>query len=229
VKLNLDVTYRSVGDEADFTAAAAVRTATFYPLNPERSSYSQSGHQQNQLNNQMELMQLKNKSPAEVEGYENTKVVSLMATIPTPDDADTMAQLSLVGTPGWELDALCKLEGPSRMTLGTVDINVCERYPSEELQPGYATKGEGTRAFISNLAVNEGARRQGVGAGLLAEAEAWCKSNGVQEIYAHVVPSNEAAAAVFTEVMGYQMECIEKAALAYGLDRERRMLLHKQL
>lgn len=60
-------------------------------------------------------------------------------------------------------------------------------------------------------------------------AEDWCAENKIKQLYVHVVPSNEAAVGLYTQKMGYRKESEEKADFAYIRDRERRLLLRKDV
>jgi RimJ/RimL family protein N-acetyltransferase len=53
-------------------------------------------------------------------------------------------------------------------------------------------------------------RRQGIGRGLLEQAEAWARAAGVTKLELHVFPWNEAAIALY-EAYGYEREGYRKA------------------
>lgn len=78
------------------------------------------------------------------------------------------------------------------------------------------------------MCVSSSARRRGVAAALLAEAEAAAARAGVRHLYVHVVASNEAGVGLY-EARGFRVEAEESEAAARRLARPRRRILHKLL
>lgn len=87
---------------------------------------------------------------------------------------------------------LCILLQPDRggpqLVVGTLDLNQCAKLPAEELLGQLPQQGDKQRlrAYISNVATWEGARRQGVARRLLRAAEGEAAAVGVQHLYGAV-------------------------------------------
>lgn len=229
---DLDITYRQAADAADLRASASVRALSFHVYDKDRNEYVLRTHRKMKLD--QEWAALQRKMSASEPGYEvnkinpaGIKVTVLLATIPVPEDSELEEKVSQ------GLDPSCRIpaddDRPVTMCIGTLDINVCERFTSEELHPLTMSSGDEGRAFISNVAVADGARREGIASKLMEETENWCRENSIKQLFVHVEPSNTAAMNLYTEKMGFAKETEEKAAEAYIRDRERRLLLRKNL
>ncbi|MEM9247013.1 MAG: GNAT family N-acetyltransferase, partial [Cyanobacteria bacterium P01_F01_bin.153] len=81
---------------------------------------------------------------------------------------------------------------------------------------------------ISNLAIAEPYRRQGVATALLVECERFAKRWGFTAIYLHVLEDNQAARRLYQGV-GYRTESILADWFSRLLGRSRRLLMRKTL
>eukprot|EP00878_Enallax_costatus_P041991 GHUV01048935.1.p2 GENE.GHUV01048935.1~~GHUV01048935.1.p2 ORF type:complete len:182 (+),score=35.88 GHUV01048935.1:1117-1662(+) len=161
--------------------------------------------------------------------YQQMKVVGLIAAIPDDPDCPVATQA------GREMDLSTKLPAdpvtgtPPQIVIGTLDINQGSVLPAEELVGRLPTEGQATRrAYLSNVCVATAARRQGVAAALMIEAEQVALDMGVQHMYVHVIYDNTAAQRLYNS-LGYEQETEETESFARALRRPRRLLLHKQL
>eukprot|EP00240_Pyramimonas_obovata_P015240 CAMPEP_0118921508 /NCGR_PEP_ID=MMETSP1169-20130426/759_1 /TAXON_ID=36882 /ORGANISM="Pyramimonas obovata, Strain CCMP722" /LENGTH=276 /DNA_ID=CAMNT_0006862239 /DNA_START=50 /DNA_END=880 /DNA_ORIENTATION=- len=216
----VEMTVREAKNFADLRSAAAVRVGCFVQYPEDRSEYSKQNHRRLKL--EQEVNVLERKMTGIEPGYEKTKVVCYLATADQPEDpAQTAALME-------DIDPSCKLpaedDKPVQLVLGSLDLNIGDRFPSEDLQPLQFFPGDEGRAFISNVCVAPGARRNGVAVQMLDATKEYCKANNIRDLYVHVVPSNKAAAALY-ENAGFVKEREETADYAYVRDRERRMLL----
>lgn len=80
-------------------------------------------------------------------------------------------------------------------------------------------------AELLRIAVAPTARRQGLARRLLEASESWLRSEGIQDLYLEVRPSNQPAQALY-EVMGWQQQRLRKA---YYRDGEDALVYWKQL
>ena len=96
----------------------------------------------------------------------------------------THAQRTLVtlksfgGWAGAQLPADEESSLPVQLVLGSLDLNVCDRFPSEDLNPLAFFPGEEGRAFISNVCVAPGARRNKIANQMVEATKEYCKANG---------------------------------------------------
>ena len=104
--------------------------------------------------------------------------------------------------------------------VGTVEIS-CRRYRLWNFnQP--------QQVYLSNLAVREDWRRQGVAHQLLAASEQQATDWGFQELYLHVMADNGRALRLY-EKMGYQMMQVETTILSLLNAQPQCLLLKKGL
>ena len=82
--------------------------------------------------------------------------------------------------------------------------------------------------YISNLAVKENYRRQGIGSKILRQCEQIALDWGYQEIRLHVLNSNDSARQLY-DYNGYQICEVESAWKQFCFDNSTRLLLKKQL
>mmetsp|Transcript_29649 Transcript_29649/g.40940 ORF Transcript_29649/g.40940 Transcript_29649/m.40940 type:complete len:232 (+) Transcript_29649:98-793(+) len=181
-------------------------------------------HRKMQLDSEWSALQ--RKMTGREPGYGLTAVTVLFALTPVPADPVHEDRLRA------DMDHACKLpvekEGPGLMCVGSLDVNITDVFVSEELKPlQMSSEGEG-RAYLSNVCVGSGVRRQGLARLLIEEAESLCQRKGIQQLYVHVVPSNEAAFYLYTKC-GFVIETEETGDFAYNRDRERRVLLFKRV
>jgi len=84
------------------------------------------------------------------------------------------------------------------------------------------------RAYLSNLAIAPGRRRQGAANQLIATCETIALSWGYHRVYLHVMSNNSAAQALYSKA-GYQRCEVSNPILAGLGIRPERLLLFKQL
>lgn len=216
----VDVTVRPAANFADLRAAAGVRVSCFNLYPEDRSEYSKQNHRKLKLDQESNV--LERKMTGAEPGYDKTKVLCYLALTPQPEDAELTTELME------EVDPSCKIpqdgDTPVQLCLGSLDLNICDRFPSESLQPAVFNAGEEGRAFIANVCVAPGARRQKIADKMMDVVKEYCYTNNIRDLYVHVVPSNKAAVALYKKA-GFVMEREETADFAYCRDRERRMLL----
>ncbi|HEY9648592.1 MAG TPA: GNAT family N-acetyltransferase [Chroococcidiopsis sp.] len=82
--------------------------------------------------------------------------------------------------------------------------------------------------YISNLAVQENHRRQGIAHQLLATCDKIALDWGYQEIYLHVLENNHAARRLYWKA-GYRLHKIESRLSTWLLNSPRQLYLRKQL
>lgn len=104
--------------------------------------------------------------------------------------------------------------------VGTVEISARSQFPLGWGEPSYL--------YISNLAIAEPYRRQGVATALLAECERSAKRWGFTAIYLHVLEDNQAARRLYQGV-GYRTESILADWFSRLFGRSRRLLMRKNL
>ncbi len=103
--------------------------------------------------------------------------------------------------------------------IGTVEIGVRTSNPWQPKSGEYL--------YLSNLAVREEARRQGVAQQLLLACEPFVRDWGYRNIYLHVLEKNEAAKGLYFK-LGYQVEEIQPS-WSWFLGQPRRMFLRKEV
>lgn len=103
--------------------------------------------------------------------------------------------------------------------VGTVEIAVRPLSPWSPL---------GSVAYISNLAVAEHYRGQGVGKRLLMACERLARQWGQRDLYLHVLATNESARHLYTKV-GYRVQHQEFQWSSWCMGQPQRILMHKHL
>lgn len=119
--------------------------------------------------------------------------------------------------------------GPPEWIVGTLDVNIGPKLPSEELLgtlPIEPTLASTKRAYLSNVCVLEDIRRQGVAKELIFAAKDLASRRGVEHLYVHVIHTNTPARRLYQDHCGFEIESEEREATARGLNRPRRLLLH---
>ena len=106
------------------------------------------------------------------------------------------------------------------VVVGTVEIS-CR-------QPNLWTLNRQRHVYLSNLAVQEGCRRQGVARKLLAAAEQLSLDWGFREMYLHVMADNTRARLLYKN-MGYQLHQVEPTLFSLLSLQPSRLLLKKVL
>ncbi|NER83492.1 MAG: GNAT family N-acetyltransferase [Leptolyngbya sp. SIO1D8] len=104
--------------------------------------------------------------------------------------------------------------------IGTLEIS-CRRY-------GLWAFKQTEQLYISNLAVREDCRRQGVARKLLTVAEQQALNWGFREMYLHVMANNHRARQLYQH-MGYQIQQVEPTLLSLVSVQPQRLLLKKVL
>eukprot|EP00775_Hariotina_reticulata_P012867 gene12867-12993_t len=154
------------------------------------------------------------------------RVTCLIATL--PDEAGS----ELAAEAAQEMDLSTKLPADAtagqpvvQLVVGSLDINQGAVLPAEELEDQAIA-----RAYLSNVCTAAAARRRGVAAALMTQAERVASGQGVKHMYVHVVHDNGAAQRLYSS-LGYEKEAEETEGFARALrrPRPRRLLLHKQL
>ena len=102
--------------------------------------------------------------------------------------------------------------------IGTVEIGLNSSFWSNKSQYPY----------ISNLAVKDSYRRQGVGKKLLEKCEQIAWNWGYREIRLHVLYNNRSAQKLYLS-KGYKILQVESGWNSFGFHDSRRLLLGKQL
>ena len=108
--------------------------------------------------------------------------------------------------------------GPVEVVTGTVEIGM--RSPCSQSRHEYP--------YISNLAVIQAYRRQGIARRLLTQCEPLAREWGYQDIYLHVLETNYRAQTLY-RACGYQVEQAETTWVTQLLHQPRRLLLRKRL
>lgn len=106
------------------------------------------------------------------------------------------------------------------VVVGTVEIS-CR-------QPSLWMLNRPHQVYLSNLAVQEGCRRQGVARKLLEAAEQLSLEWGFRELYLHVMANNIRARLLY-ENMGYQLQQVEPTLFSLLNLQPSRLLLKKVL
>ncbi len=115
--------------------------------------------------------------------------------------------------------------GSEEKVVGTVEITLRRYAPWVWYRP--------RQLYLSNLAVRESARQQGVARQLLEACDRWAMAWGFQELYLHVMEDNPRARRVYHQA-GYRLCHIEPDPLAWLMGpwlppSPRRLLLRKSL
>jgi len=125
-----------------------------------------------------------------------------------------------------ELDPRCLSAREVGMSLvvGSLDVNVGERLPAEELA---GTESPGRRAYLSNVSVLPPARRRGVAMALIERAMEVARDDfDVEMMYVHAEKRNEAAVACYTKA-GFVMERAEPESVSATHGRPQRVLFRR--
>ncbi|BAS58628.1 GCN5-related N-acetyltransferase [Leptolyngbya boryana IAM M-101] len=105
------------------------------------------------------------------------------------------------------------------LIVGTVEVGIRSANPWQPKTSQYI--------YLSNLAVREEFRRQGIAEQLLLACEPYVESWGYRQIYLHVLETNQAAKALYFK-LGYRLEEIQ-LSWDWFLGKPRRMLLRKEM
>lgn len=103
--------------------------------------------------------------------------------------------------------------------VGTVEVSVRQRS---------LWQAESKYVYLSNLAVREDCRRQGIAHQLLLGCEQVARRWGFQDIYLHVMDNNTQANGLYQK-LSYQVEHVEGDLFAMLLNKPRQVLLHKRI
>lgn len=106
------------------------------------------------------------------------------------------------------------------VVIGTVEISY--------RQQGFWTFKRSRQIYLSNLAVRESCRRQGVARRLLENAEQLSMAWGFREMYLHVMADNTRARTLY-QAMGYQLQTVEPTLFSLLSLQPPRLLLKKVL
>jgi len=82
--------------------------------------------------------------------------------------------------------------------------------------------------YLSNLAVDQRYRRNGVASQLLLSCEKFCQEWGFKDLYLHVLEDNYQARQLYFK-LGYRMHKVESNWNLFFLKRSRQIFLHKHL
>lgn len=136
---------------------------------------------------------------------------------------------------GLGLPALCiphDAPAPPEWIVGTLDVNIGPKLPSEELigtLPQVSGAALTKRAYLSNVCTLAEVRRRGLAQRLVTGAVELAAERGVEHLYVHVIHDNHAARNLYIERCGFEIEAEEREAVARALNRPRRLLLHRLL
>jgi GNAT superfamily N-acetyltransferase len=108
----------------------------------------------------------------------------------------------------------------AELLAGTVELTLRSPAPWSVCMPRYP--------YLSNLAVRLECRRQGIARQLLAACERVVLEWGFQDIYLHVLESNEQAKQLYLKA-GYEVQQIDSDWNYWLFRQPRRLLLHKRL
>lgn len=103
--------------------------------------------------------------------------------------------------------------------VGTVEVSVRQRN---------LWQSTSRYVYLSNLAVREDCRRQGIANQLLLGCEQIARQWGFCDIYLHVLDNNIQANNLYRK-LNYQTEQVERDLFALMLNRPRQVLLHKRI
>ena len=137
----------------------------------------------------------------------------------------------------FEFPSLCiPREAPTtpEWIVGTLDINIGVRLPSEELIGRFPVECiqhdvVRKRAYLSNVCTLEEARRRGIAKKLIEVAFQMALDRGVEHLYVHVIHDNIPALRLYRDRCGFEIESEERESTARALNRPRRLLLYKSL
>ncbi|BAQ65999.1 GCN5-related N-acetyltransferase [Geminocystis sp. NIES-3709] len=103
--------------------------------------------------------------------------------------------------------------------IGTVELS---------LRTIYGWHGRTKYPYISNLAVSQNHRRQGVGSQLLSKCEQIAKQLGFNELYLHVLANNKIGQQLYLH-NGYTIRQVETDLYSLFVPSKRRLLLAKSI
>ncbi|OUS48733.1 GCN5-related N-acetyltransferase [Ostreococcus tauri] len=107
---------------------------------------------------------------------------------------------------------------------GSLDLNVGERLPAEELAGALSP---GKRAYLSNVSVLPPVRRRGIAFGMINRALDVARDEfGVETVYVHAEASNSRAIALY-EKIGFEMETREPDGVIVTHGRPPRVLFRR--
>ena len=203
---------------SDVVGAAACRALSFSQNVPsDRSAFAKRAHVAMKIEN--ETTSLTNKLRGAEVGYENVKVVLIVARAPASSaqyDIREFDPASLSVRDGAE----------TSLIVGSLDINIGDRLPAEELA---GTRSLGRRAYLSNVGVAPAARRTGVASRMIERASIIARDEyAVHTLYVHVQHDNDAAIALY-ERSDFIREAQETAGAESSLGRPARVLLRRDL
>ena len=113
--------------------------------------------------------------------------------------------------------------------VGTVEINVRPQYGYAWLGlPGLLISQVVRSPYLSNLAVAESSRRQGVGLQLLDACQQTAQQWGHREIYLHVLEDNRAAQNLYQQA-GYRFQRPDPSWETWIFQQSQRLLLKQTL
>lgn len=104
--------------------------------------------------------------------------------------------------------------------VGTVEIGLRTGNPWQPQTSQYV--------YLSNLAVRQAMRRQGIAQQLLLSCERRVKDWGYRSIYLHVLETNEQAKQLYFK-LGYEVEEIQPSLGSFLFGQPRRIFLRKEL
>lgn len=142
-------------------------------------------------------------------------------------DGGELNDVETVIAGGVHVHVLNKDPNETAYVCGTLDVTVCSKLPSEELIGKQGQRED--RAYLSNVCVLAPMRKRGIARRTIEGACAHALELGVRHMYVHVVEDNAAARKLYEEKCGFAVEAIESANVARGLNRPRRLLLHRSL
>lgn len=223
---DLRLTFERSTHEEDVCAAAACRAVAFASSSDyaDRSAYARRARVSFKTDAERESLtrklRLRGEATREV-GYESVRVALVVARAAV--EGGTMP-------PGFdvrELDPRClsAREDGLSLVVGSLDVNVGERLPAEELA---GTESPGRRAYLSNVSVLPPARRRGIALALIELAMKVARDDfDVETVYVHAEKRNEAAVACYTKA-GFEMERIEPESVSATHGRPPRVLFRRR-
>lgn len=107
----------------------------------------------------------------------------------------------------------------STQIIGTVELS---------FRTEYGWKGKRKYAYIANLAVSKNYRRQGIGSQLLSKCEKIAKDQGFNELYLHVLASNQNGQQLYSQ-NDYTLRETETDLYSLFVPSKRRLLLAKSI
>lgn len=220
------LTFERSTHEEDVCAAAACRALAFASSidDADRSAYARRARVSFKTDSERESLtrklRLRGEATPEV-GYESVRVALVVARAAL--EGGTMPS----GYDVRELDPRCLSAREDGMSLvvGSLDVNVGERLPAEELA---GTESPGKRAYLSNVSVLPPARRRGIALALIERAMEVARDDfDVETVYIHAEKRNEAANACYAKA-GFEMERTEPESVSVTHGRPPRVLFRRR-